>query len=136
MDITPRAARKPFFNFTLPYAEIPHLIIGRKTGPYYQTLADLQGKTLAVEQGFFIVDYVRRNYLSIEILELPTTSDAIDAVASAAPAAPPEATATASIILWGNPSLSSSLAFFAPPLLRSGPHPACGSRCPGCLLLI
>ena len=54
MDITPRAERRPFFHFTSPYAEIPHLIVGRKTAPYYRSLADLQGKTLAVEEGLFV----------------------------------------------------------------------------------
>ena len=81
MDISPREERKPFFNFTTPYVEIPHLIVGRKTGSYFQTLADLQGKILAAEEGFFITEHVRRNYPSIQILELSNTTDALDAVA-------------------------------------------------------
>jgi len=84
MDVTPSAERSPFFNFTLPYVKIPHLIVGRKTGAYYDTLADLQGKILAVEQGFIIANYVRRSYPTIKVLELPTSSDAINAVAKGA----------------------------------------------------
>ena len=80
MDITPRKNREPYFNFTRPYANIPHVIIAPKDGPYYRSVEDLSGKTVALEQGFFIIRHLKENYPDIRIQEHASTSDALDAV--------------------------------------------------------
>jgi len=41
MDITPKKEREPFFNFTKPYLTIPHVIVGRKDGLYFDSEKDL-----------------------------------------------------------------------------------------------
>jgi polar amino acid transport system substrate-binding protein len=81
MDITPRKNREPYFNFTRPYATIPHVIIARKDEAYYANLHELSGKTLALERGFFIVKYLRENLPDIRVKEYDNTGDAVDAVA-------------------------------------------------------
>lgn len=80
MDITPRPDRKPFFHFTRPYIEVPHLIFTHKDEPYIATLADLSGKTVGVERGFFIVDVLKKKYPQVTVKEYTTTSDALDAL--------------------------------------------------------
>ncbi|MDW6001292.1 EAL domain-containing protein [Vibrio mangrovi] len=81
LDITPKPSRKPYFNFTQPYLNIPHVIIGRNEAPYYVHESALVGKTIALEQGFGNVTYYRENYPSIHIREYANTSEALDAVA-------------------------------------------------------
>ena len=41
MDITPKKEREAFFNFTKPYLTIPHVIVGRKDGLYFDSEKDL-----------------------------------------------------------------------------------------------
>ena len=80
MDITPSEERARLFNFTKPYANIPHVITALKAGPYYNSLADLSGKTAALEKGFFLIDHLKKNYPTIIVKEYDATSDALDAV--------------------------------------------------------
>lgn len=80
MDITPRPDRKPFFYFTRPYIEVPHLIFTHKDEPYIAELAELQDKVVGVERGFFIVDVLKTKYPRITVKEYTTTSDALDAL--------------------------------------------------------
>ena len=81
MDITPRENRKPYFNFTKPYASIPHVIIARKDGPYFGSIESLSGKTIALERGFYSVKFLQKNHPNIRIKEYASTSDALYAVA-------------------------------------------------------
>ncbi|MEJ1297855.1 MAG: transporter substrate-binding domain-containing protein [Candidatus Sedimenticola sp. (ex Thyasira tokunagai)] len=82
--ITPKPEREAFFNFTAPYLEVPHVIFSRKDAPPFRSLAELNGKTVAVEQGFFIVKVLQEKYPKIHVAEFETTSDALDAVAKGA----------------------------------------------------
>ncbi|HPQ38163.1 MAG TPA: transporter substrate-binding domain-containing protein, partial [Synergistaceae bacterium] len=81
MDITPREDRTSFFLFTKPYATIPHVIVAREEGPYFRSMKELEGKKIALERGFFLVNHFLRNYPDLHIIEYPSTSDALDAVA-------------------------------------------------------
>ncbi len=80
MDITQRPDREALFNFTRPYIVIPHAIVGRKDGSYFGTERDLNGKTIALERGFFNVTYFRKNFPEVTIREYASTSEALDAV--------------------------------------------------------
>jgi PAS domain S-box-containing protein len=80
MDITPKKEREPFFNFTKPYLTIPHVIVSRKDGPYFDSEKDLAHKTIALERGFCNVTYFRKRYPDITIKEYGSTSEALDAV--------------------------------------------------------
>ena len=80
MDITPRVDRETFIHFTQPYIEVPHLIYTRKNDSPKLSLADLKGKTVGVEKGFFIAKVFRKKYPSVQVKEYINTSDALDAL--------------------------------------------------------
>lgn len=80
LDITPKPEREPFFHFTNPYLIIPHVIVGQKNGPYIESEEDLEGRTIAIERGFYNIDYFQKNFPQISIREYESTSDALDAV--------------------------------------------------------
>jgi len=80
MDITPKPERQPFFNFTRPYEKIPHVIVGRKNGPYFSAETDLTDRTIALERGFYNIRYFKNNYPKVNIREYDSTSEALDAV--------------------------------------------------------
>ena len=84
MDITARPEREALFNFTRPYISIPHVIVGRRGGAYFNSEADLAGKTVALERGFYNVTHFRRRALNIVVREYGSTSEALDAVARGA----------------------------------------------------
>ena len=83
MDVTPKPERETFLNFTRAYINIPHVIVARKNGPYYAREADLAGKTLALEKGFYNITYFRNNYPDVKIMEFANTALALDAVSRA-----------------------------------------------------
>ena len=80
MDITPRPDREAFVRFTRPYIEVPHLIYTRKDESPMVSLADLEGKIVGVEKGFFIVKVLQEKYPKVQVKEYRTTSDALDAL--------------------------------------------------------
>ena len=81
MDISQRPEREEQLDFTQPYISIPHMLVGRKDGPYFKTEHDLAGKTLALEQGFYNVRYFSKQYPQITIRQYATTLEALYAVA-------------------------------------------------------
>lgn len=80
MDITPKKEREAFFHFTQPYLIIPHVIVGRKDGPYFNSVKELTGKKVALEKGFYNVSYFRKMNPGIIIKKYPSTSEALGAV--------------------------------------------------------
>ncbi len=80
MDITPREERMVFFNFTRPYTNIPHVIVGRNDETYFSKISDLEGKKVSLEKGYFLVRHIRENFSNISVEEYETTGDALDAV--------------------------------------------------------
>jgi len=80
MDITPKPDREAFFKFTKPYLAVPHVIVGRKEGPYFSSEKDLTAKTVALEKGYYNITYFRQNYPEVKIKEYNSTGDALDAV--------------------------------------------------------
>jgi len=78
--ITPKENRKPYFNFTKPYINIPHSIVARKDGPYYKNEQELLGKVIALERGFFLINILKENQPEITIKEYDSTSEALEAV--------------------------------------------------------
>jgi len=80
MDITPTKDREPHFHFTIPYLTIPHVLVGRRDGPYYTSEKDLNGKTVALERGYYNVQYFRDHFPDVKTREYASTSEALDAV--------------------------------------------------------
>jgi len=81
MDISEKPERKELFNFTRPYVSIPHVIVGRSGGAYFNSAENLSGKTVALERGFYNVTHFRKNHPNVTVREYGSTSEALDAVA-------------------------------------------------------
>ncbi|MBK1700973.1 response regulator [Thiococcus pfennigii] len=80
MDVTPRPDREAFLNFTEPYLVVPHVLIGRVDGPYYASEADLAGRTVAIEEGFYSVHHFHDNHPEVTVVEYPDTAACLAAV--------------------------------------------------------
>ena len=80
MDITPKEERRKYLNFTRIYLDIPHVIVGPRQGSYYKSEKDLEGRTVALEEGFYNIKYFRKNYPKVKIREYPNTALALDAI--------------------------------------------------------
>jgi len=81
LDITPTPEREAEFNFTTPYVRIPHVIFVHEDAPPIASLDDLAGKTVAVEEGFFLAKLLQDRYPKITVRTYPDTSSALGAVA-------------------------------------------------------
>lgn len=82
LDVTPRPDREEYLRFTKPYAVLPHAIVARKGGRYHDSFASLHGRTVAVEEGFFVAAHMRSNHPAIRVAEYPSTREALLAVAA------------------------------------------------------
>lgn len=80
MDITPRKDREADFLFTNPYIKIPHVFITQPNRPYISNLNDLNGRSLAVEKGFFLAELLEKRYPEIKIHTYENTNEALNAV--------------------------------------------------------
>ena len=84
LDIVPMLIATPergkYLNFSKPYVDFPFVVFTRHDSNLITGLEDLSGKRIAVEQGYVAVEYLRRDYPDIEIIEVPTTLDALQAV--------------------------------------------------------
>lgn len=81
LDITARPEREALFNFTRSYISIPHVIVGRRGGAYFNSETDLSGKTVALESGFYNVTRFRKSFPAVIVREYGSTAEALDAVA-------------------------------------------------------
>ena len=81
LDVTPQPGREAFLRFTKPYAVLPHAIVARKDGDYFDSFASLHGRTVAVETGFFVAAHLRSNHPAIRVVDVPSTREALLAVA-------------------------------------------------------
>jgi polar amino acid transport system substrate-binding protein len=80
MGITPTTERQQHFHFTDPYLTIPHVIVTHKDHPVANTISDLTGQRVAIEQNFIVGTILRQRYPDISLTEYGNTSDALDAV--------------------------------------------------------
>jgi ABC-type amino acid transport substrate-binding protein/DNA-binding response OmpR family regulator len=81
IGITPHPSRDADFLFTDPYLSIPHVVIARRGSPYARGVGDLKGRSVAVEKGFLLAQFLAEQYPGIGVQEYAHTSDALDAVA-------------------------------------------------------
>lgn len=80
LDITPNSSRDPFYNFTKPYLDVPHVIVANKDTAFINSEAELAGKTLALEKGFGNVKYFQNNHPEVKLELYENTSSALEAV--------------------------------------------------------
>ncbi len=75
---TPERARH--LDFSAPFFEILKVIVTRSESAGIHNLADLSGKTVAVEDGVFTMRQLQQNHPQIQLKPVPTTADALRAV--------------------------------------------------------
>ena len=68
--------------YSKPYASIPQVLVGRRGGDYFDSLESLSNRTLAVESASAIAALVRASRQPIQVVEFPTLSAALAAVAA------------------------------------------------------
>ncbi len=74
--------REPLLNFTEPYLELYDAILTAEATDDVTTAADLNGRTVALEKGFYTNDLLRRDFPKIRILTVANTREALKAVSA------------------------------------------------------
>ncbi|MCH1924336.1 transporter substrate-binding domain-containing protein [Shewanella sp. C32] len=69
-------------EFSDAYLDLPFALVTSDQQPDLYNIASLYGKTIAIPQGWTIVKYIQRKFPQIRVVELPTTKDVLQAVAS------------------------------------------------------
>ncbi len=69
------------FAYSEPYVEMPYLIVARSDAPLYWDLSSLRGKRLALAAQHPLRPVLARKYADIRIIDVPSGSGAMDAVA-------------------------------------------------------
>ena len=78
---TPERAKE--VAFTDNYLIMPWVIFTREDASFISSIEDLRGKTVSVEKSYFMADKLEREYPSIRLLKVPSSLDALQAVATA-----------------------------------------------------
>lgn len=63
--------RQVYMDFTSPYLVLPDIIIERQGESAHQSMADLQGKSVAVIADYASARYVRDKYPQLQLVEVP-----------------------------------------------------------------
>ncbi|XOB63097.1 transporter substrate-binding domain-containing protein [Campylobacterota bacterium DY0563] len=83
IDITPTEKRKKIFSFTSEYANIPHYIVTQKnSNNKFEKIEDLEGKTIAVEKGYGIINKLKNLLKNVKFKYYNNTIDAIEALSA------------------------------------------------------
>ncbi len=73
--------REEYLSFSKPYSYSPYMVFTKSDHPPLKSLAELAGKTVAVEQDFFLERRIIENFPTIKLLAVPDTRAALAAVA-------------------------------------------------------
>ncbi|VVM49505.1 Virulence sensor protein BvgS [Pseudomonas fluorescens] len=79
--LLPSAERQTQLNFTRPFLENSYVLLTRKAADSSTNLAQLQDKRLAIARGNPIIDYLRREFPRINLIETPDTFSAVELLA-------------------------------------------------------
>jgi two-component system sensor histidine kinase EvgS len=79
--LLPSAERETILNFTRPYLQNSFVLLTRKAADSPTNLEQLQGKRLTIAQGNPLVDYLRREFPRIKLIETPDTFSAVELLA-------------------------------------------------------
>ena len=85
MDLAPgtyrTAEREEYLEFTRPFVEMYDVIVTQTPRTDIMSMADLDGKTVAVENGYGIHELLKAEHPQVSILAVESTLDALKAVA-------------------------------------------------------
>ncbi|MGE8187136.1 transporter substrate-binding domain-containing protein [Pseudomonas sp. NPDC086278] len=76
--LLPTAEREKTLNFSRPYLENSFVLLTRKAADSPANLSQFSGKRLAIAQGNPLVDYLRREFPHIHLIETPDTFSAVE----------------------------------------------------------
>ncbi|MGB1110680.1 MAG: transporter substrate-binding domain-containing protein, partial [Gammaproteobacteria bacterium] len=79
--VTNTDERREYLNFTRDYIDFPSALMTRKDFPPIDGLADLNGRTLAIPEGYVYNEKIPVDYPDIRIVGVPKPIDALKAVA-------------------------------------------------------
>ena len=74
--VTPE--RSDFWAFTAPYMEIPIVILTRMDVPFIQDMGELDGKNIAVVEGYASIEWISRDFPSINLVKVPSVEAGLD----------------------------------------------------------
>ena len=80
MTIVETPQRRQFLWFTDPYFTAHKIIISRRSSQQFRNPDELSGKIVAMEEGYYSVDLIKKKYPNIRLKLLPSTLDALNAV--------------------------------------------------------
>lgn len=72
--------RQKYFLFTEPYLESPSVIVTLKDNKSISQITDLYGKRVAIVKGYYIEEYLRNNFPSIQRVHVENVLEGIKAV--------------------------------------------------------
>ncbi len=78
-SIAKSSSRDKYIAFTSPYFDVPVVIVSRKEFSI-DNLQALTGKTVAIENGFYLHDQLKNNYPGIQLLPVTDTRQALETV--------------------------------------------------------
>ncbi|WP_420589017.1 response regulator [Bacterioplanoides sp.] len=74
--------RKQHLWFTQPYFAAMKVLVSNRNGEYFDSFSALADKTLAIEEGFYLVDIIEKNYPDVRIRIFPSTEKALIALST------------------------------------------------------
>ncbi len=80
MTIVETPQRRQSLWFTDPYFTAHKIIVSRRSSQQFRSPNELSGKTVAMEEGYYSVDLIKKKYPNISLKLLPSTLDALNAV--------------------------------------------------------
>ncbi len=72
--------RENFLSFSNPYFVCPYVIVTRKDRPAISGIEDLSGRTLAIENGYFLHTRLKQEYPKVILKPVENTRTALDTV--------------------------------------------------------
>ncbi|MDX9963907.1 transporter substrate-binding domain-containing protein [Desulfobacter postgatei] len=74
--------REPWLSFTTPYFVSPYVIVTKKETPVISGIENLAGKTLAIEEGYFLQSRLETRYPKVILKPVKNTVTALENVAN------------------------------------------------------
>ena len=85
IDMTPSVTvteeRSAFWAFTRPYQRIPIVIATHSNVPFVDGMPDLDGKRVAVGEGYAISEWLRRDHPGLDLVKVRGPKEGLDALA-------------------------------------------------------
>lgn len=82
LAITRTPERERHISFTKDYLSFPYMIFTAKDGSFISGINDLYGKVVAVERGYVTKQWLQRDLPGVKFMDVDTTPEALQAVAT------------------------------------------------------